>query len=78
MDVGYDFLTPELMQAIFFQQKNLVIYPYLDIKHLKALELFSVGHSSIELDCTALNDIVSILEHQEGTYSQSPPFFFCV
>jgi len=76
MDVGYDFLTPELMQAIFFQQKNLVIYPYLDIKHLKALELFTAGHSSIELDCTALNDIISILEHQEGIYSQSPPFFF--
>ncbi len=76
MDVGYDFLTPELMQAIFFHQKNLVIYPYLDIKHLRALELFTTGHSPIELDCTALNDITSILEHQDGTYSQSPPFFF--
>lgn len=76
MDVGSDFLTPELMQAIFFQQKNLVIYPYLDIKHLRALELFTTGHSSIELDCTALNDIISILEHQEEMYSQSPPFFF--
>ena len=76
MDVGYDFLTPELMQAIFFHQKNLVIYPYLDIKHLRALELFATGYSSIELDCTALNDIISILEHQEGTYSQSPPLFF--
>ncbi|MHA1702292.1 MAG: hypothetical protein ACTSWK_08500, partial [Promethearchaeota archaeon] len=51
-------------------------YPYLDIKHLRALELFTTGHSSIELDCTALNDIISILEHQEGTYSQSPPLFF--
>ncbi len=76
MDVGYDFLTPELMQAIFFHQKNLVIYPYLDIKHLRALELFATGHSSIELDCTALNDITSILEHQEGTYSQSPTLYF--
>lgn len=76
MDVGYDFLTPELMQAIFFQQKNVVIYPYLDIKHLRALELFTTGHSSIELDCTALNDIISILEHQAGSYSQSPPLFF--
>ncbi len=76
MDVGYDFLTPELMYAIFFQQKNVVVYPYLDIKHLRALELFTTGHSSIELDCTALNDIVSILEHQTGSYSQSPPFFF--
>jgi len=76
MDVGYDFITPELMQAIFFRQKNVVIYPYLDIKHLRALELFTVGHSVIELDCTALNDITSILEHQEGTYSLNPPFFF--
>ena len=76
MDVGYDFLTPELMHAIFFQQKNVVVYPYLDIKHLRALELFTTGHSSIELDCTALNDIISILEHQAGSYSQSPPLFF--
>ena len=76
MDVGYDFLTPELMHAIFFQQKNVVVYPYLDIKHLRALELFTTGHSSIELDCTALNDIMSILEHQAGSYSQSPPLFF--
>ncbi len=76
MDVGSDFLTPELMQVIFFQQKNVVIYPYLDIKHLKALELFATGHSSIELDCTTLNDIGSILEHQSSTYSQSPSLFF--
>lgn len=76
MDVGYDFLTPELMHAIFFEQKNVVLFPYLDIKHLRALELFTTGHSSVELDCTALNDISTILEHQAGSYSQSPPLFF--
>ena len=76
MDSGYDYLTPELMHAIFFQQKNVVIFPYLDIKHMRALEVFVIGHSSIELDCTAINDIISILEHQEGTYSQNPPLYF--
>jgi hypothetical protein len=76
VDSGEDFLIPELINLIFFQQKSLVIFPYVDKKHLKSLETFAVGHSVIDLDCTVLNDVLSIIEHDEGSYSKSPSLFF--
>lgn len=77
MDTGYDYLTPEFLNLIFFQQKNLVIFPYLDLKHLHTLELFTVGYNIIDLDATAITDIIDILEHESyNSYSQNPTLFF--
>ena len=77
MDTGYDYLTPEFLNIIFFQRKSLIIYPYLDLKHLHSLEIFMVGNNIVDLDATAINDIIDILEHQSfNSYSQSPTLFF--
>ena len=76
VDSGHDFIIPELLNVIFFRQKSVVIFPYVDQKHLKSLEIFCVGYSVIDLDCTVLDDVVSIIDHEVGTYSQSPNFYF--
>ena len=76
MDSGDDFLTPEFLNLIFFQQKSLVVFPYVDQKYLKSLETFTVGHSVIDIDCTVMNDVVSIIEHESETYSQNPNLYF--
>jgi hypothetical protein len=31
MDTAFDFIKPEFLHILFFQQKNLVIYPYVDL-----------------------------------------------
>jgi len=77
MDSGEDFLTPEFLNILFFQQKNLVIYPYVDLKHLHTLEVFTAGYSHIDLESTALYDLKQVLElESESSYSQSPTFYF--
>jgi len=77
MDSGEDFLTPEFLNILFFQQKNLVIYPYVDLKHLHSLEVFTASYSHIDLESTALNDLKQVLElESESSYSQSPTFYF--
>ncbi len=77
MDSGEDFLTPEFLNILFFQQKNLVIYPYVDLKHLHTLEIFTAGYSHIDLESTALHDLRRVLEFEsENSYSQSPTFYF--
>ena len=76
VDSAYDFLTPELLNVIFFHQKSVVVFPYVDKKHLKSLEIFCVGYSIIDLDCTVLDDVVGIVGHEVGTYSPNPNFYF--
>ena len=77
MDTGEDFITPEFLNILFFQQKNLVIFPYVDLKHLHALELFTVGYTPVDLESTALHDLKNILEFESGnSYSQSPTVYF--
>ena len=77
MDTGYDYLTAEFLNIILFQQKNVVIYPYLDLKHLHTLEVFAVGYNIVDLDATAINDVIDILEHESyNSYSQNPNLFF--
>ncbi|MFX1277712.1 MAG: hypothetical protein ACFFAT_22055, partial [Promethearchaeota archaeon] len=73
MDTGTDFIRPEFLNILFFQQKNLVIFPYVDVKHLHALEIFTVGYTVIDLESTALHNIKEILEFEkDNSYSQSP------
>jgi hypothetical protein len=77
MDTGEDFITPEFLNILFFQQKNLVIFPYVDLKHLHALEIFTAGYTPIDLESTALHDLKRILEFESSnSYSQSPTFYF--
>ncbi|MFW9930955.1 MAG: hypothetical protein ACFFD1_16320, partial [Candidatus Thorarchaeota archaeon] len=77
MDTGYDYITPEFFNLIFFQQKNIVIFPYLDLKHLHSLEIFAIGYNIIDLDATAIHDIINLLEHESyNSYSQNPTMFF--
>ncbi len=77
MDTGIDLIQPEFLNILFFQQKNLVIFPYIDLKHLHTLEIYTVGHNVVDLESTALHNIREILEYEStNSYSQNPSFFF--
>ena len=77
MDTGSDFIRPEFLNIIFFQQKNLVIFPHIDIKHLHSLELFTAGFNVVDLETTALHNLKEILEFEtNSSYSQNPTLFF--
>jgi len=77
MDSGIDFITPEFLNILFFQQKNVVIFPYVDLKHLHTLELFTVGHNVVDLESTALHNLKEIIEYEkDNSYSQNPTLFF--
>ena len=77
MDVGSDFITPEMLNILFFEQRNLVVFPYVDQKHLQALEIFTIGYTPIQLDSTALHNVKELIEYQyEDSYSQNPSFYF--
>ena len=77
MDTGYDYVTPEFLNLIFFQQKSLVIFPYLDLKHLHSLEIFAASYNIVDLDSTAIHNTFELLEHASyDSYSQNPSLFF--
>jgi len=77
MDSGIDFITPEFLNILFFQQKNVVIFPYVDLKHLHSLELYTVGCNIVDLESTALHNLKEILEYEkDNSYSQNPTLFF--
>ncbi|MFX1503907.1 MAG: hypothetical protein ACFFDH_23295, partial [Promethearchaeota archaeon] len=62
---------------LFFEQKNLIIFPYVDLKHLHALEIFTAGFNIVDLESTALHNLKEILEFEKNnTYSQNPTLFF--
>ena len=76
MDTDFDFMEPEFLDILFFQQKNLVIFPYVDLKHLHALELFTVGYNVVDLESTALYNLKEIIESEtNNSYSQNPSFY---
>ena len=76
MDTKYDFMLPEFLNILFFQQKNIVIFPYVDLKHLKTLEIFTAGHNVIDLESTALYNLEEIIYEANNSYSQERSFFF--
>ncbi len=77
IDTGLDFIQPEFLSILFFQQKNLVVFPYVDLKHLHGLENFTVGYNIIDLESTALYNIKEIIEFEaNNSYSQSKTLFF--
>ena len=76
MDTAFDFMEPEFLDILFFQQKNLVIFPYVDLKHLHALELFTVGYNFVDLESTALYNLKEIIESEtNNSYSQNPTLY---
>lgn len=77
LDTKYDFIQPEFLNILLFQQKNLVIFPYVDLKHLHSLELFAIGYNIVDLDSTMIHNLKEILELETfNSYSQNPSFFF--
>ncbi|MFW9972267.1 MAG: hypothetical protein ACFFDF_18930 [Candidatus Odinarchaeota archaeon] len=77
MDTGADFIRPEFLNIIFFQQRNLVIFPYVDLKHLHGLEIFTVGYNVVDLESTALHNLKEILEFESNnSYSHNPTLYF--
>ncbi|MFX0176721.1 MAG: hypothetical protein ACFE85_10870, partial [Candidatus Hodarchaeota archaeon] len=76
MDTGYDFIQPEFLDIIFFQQKNLVIFPYVDLKHLHSLQIFATGYDTIDIDATAIHNLQEIIDYEKSSsYSQQPTFY---
>ncbi|MGQ4874636.1 MAG: hypothetical protein ACP6IY_11260 [Promethearchaeia archaeon] len=79
MDTSSDFLAPEFLNIIFFEQKNLIIFPYVDLKYIKALELFTVGYNIVDLDSTSLSNLKEIIEFEiSNSYSQTPSLYFII
>ena len=76
MDTGVDFIQPEFLNILFFQQKNIVVFPYVDLKHLHMLETFTIGHNIIDLESTALYNLREIIEFEaNNSYSQNKSLF---
>jgi len=76
MDTEFDFITPEFLDVLFFQQKNLVIFPYVDLKHLRSLQVFAVGYDVVDIDSTVVHNLSEIIEFEASSYSQQPTFYF--
>ncbi len=77
MDTGDDFITPEFLHLLFFEQKNIVIFPYVDLKHLRSLDLFTVGFETVDIDSTVIHNLNEIIEYEnDNSYSQLQTFYF--
>jgi len=77
MDTEDDFITPEFFHLMFFQQKNLVIYPYVDVKHFRSLDLFAVGFDTVDIDSTVIQNLNDVIEYESNSsYSQQPTLYF--
>ncbi len=77
MDTKYDFISAEFLNILFFQQKNLVIYPYVDLKHIHSIDCFTVGYEVVDLDSTVLHNLREIIEFEvSSSYSQQPTFYY--
>jgi len=75
MDTAFDFIKPEFLHLLFFQQKNLVIYPYVDLKHLRGLEVFTIGYNLIDLESTALYDLKEVILNDSYSDIHTPNFY---
>ena len=77
MDTGDDFISPEFLHLLFFEQKNLVIFPYVDLKHLRSLDLFVVGFETVDIDSTVIHNLNEIIEYESNSsYSQLQTLYF--
>ncbi len=79
MDTGDDFVTPEFLHLLFFEQKNVVIFPYVDLKHIRSLDLFTVGFETVDIDSSAIHNLNEIIEYESSSsYSQLKTLYFIV
>ena len=79
MDTDEDFISPEFLNLLFFEQKNLVIFPYIDLKHLRSLDLFAVGLETVDIDSTAIHNLNEIIEYEcNSSYSQLQTLYFII
>ena len=77
MDTGDDFITAEFLHLLFFEQKNLVIFPYIDLKHLRSLDLFAIGFETVDIDSTVIHNLDEIIEYEcNSSYSQLQTLYF--
>jgi len=77
MNIGDDFITSEFLHLLFFEQKNLVIFPYVDLKHLRSVDLFTVGFETVDIDSTAIHNLNEIIEYEcNNSYSQLQTLYF--
>ena len=77
MDTEDDFITPEFLHLLFFEQKNVVIFPYVDLKHLRSLDLFAVGFETVDIDSTVIHNLNEIIEYENNSsYSQLKTLYF--
>ena len=77
MDTGDDFIIPEFLHLLFFEQKNLVIFPYVDLKHFRSVDLFTVGFETVDIDSTAIHNLNEIIEYEcNSSYSQLQTLYF--
>lgn len=49
-----------------------MIFPHVDLKHLRALEAFAVGYNLIDFEATALYNIREMVKSDAESYSQTP------
>ncbi|MEJ2248782.1 MAG: hypothetical protein P8Y70_02970 [Candidatus Lokiarchaeota archaeon] len=76
MDTAMDFIQPEFLNILFFQQKNLVIFPYIDKEYLRALELFTDGYTSIDFTEDQMGNPSRILASETyGPYAHERNFY---
>jgi len=77
MDIGDDFITPEFLHLLFFEQKNVVIFPYIDLKHLRSLDIFTVGFETVDIDSTVIHNLNEIIDYEcNNSYSQLQTIYF--
>ncbi|TET05798.1 MAG: hypothetical protein E3J90_00010 [Promethearchaeota archaeon] len=77
MDTGDDFITAEFLHLLFFEQKNLVIFPYVDLKHLRSADVFTIGFETVDIDSTAIHNLNEIIEYEcNSSYSQLQTLYF--
>ena len=77
MNTEDDFITSEFLNLLFFEQKNLVIFPYVDLKHLRSMDLFTVGFETVDIDSTAIHNLNEIIEYEcNNSYSQLQTLYF--
>ncbi|MBY9016114.1 MAG: hypothetical protein KGD68_10515 [Candidatus Lokiarchaeota archaeon] len=77
MDTGDDFIKSEFLHLLFFEQKNLVIFPYVDLKHFRSLDLFTVGFETVDIDSTVIHNLNEIIEYESNSsYSQLQTLYF--
>ena len=76
-ELELEFIQPEFLHVLFFEQKNLVVFPYIDARQLHSLELFTVGYNTIDVDATSLNDVESVIKFEANNqFSRVPSFYF--